>query len=139
MKKIFTLVALAALLYSCLAGSDKSQENEVKDIQGEWAIEEAMGKSTAGGDKEAVITFAADSTFAGNATVNSFFGDYRYVAEGDSLILDHVGMTRMMGGSMEIEAEVEKAINALVTVELADSVAVLFDKDKNQVMKLRRK
>ena len=44
-----------------------------------------------------------------------------------------------MGGSMEIEAEVEKAINALVTVELADSVAVLFDKDKNQVMKLRRK
>ena len=82
---------------------------------------------------------SADSTFAGNATVNSFFGDYRYVAEGDSLILDHVGMTRMMGGSMEIEAEVEKAINALVTVELADSVAVLFDKDKNQVMKLRRK
>ena len=56
MKKLFTIVMVCALLSSC--GSDeKKVEGNVGNIKGDWLIEEAMGKSTSGGEKEAFIIF----------------------------------------------------------------------------------
>lgn len=79
MKKLFTIVMVCALLSSC--GSDeKKVEGNVGNIKGDWLIEEAMGKSTSGGEKEAFISFGEDGKFNGNTTVNSGTGEQRLSA-----------------------------------------------------------
>ena len=106
MKKFFILSAICALMCSC--GSQKKVEGNTADLYGEWIIEKAMGLSTEGGEKQAFIKFAPDGKMNGNASVNSFFGGYEL--KGDTLKLGNVGMTRMMGPSMDIEDAVVKAL-----------------------------
>lgn len=138
MKKLFTIVMVCALLSSC--GSDeKKVEGNVGNIKGDWLIEEAMGKSTSGGEKEAFISFGEDGKFNGNTTVNSFFGEYSVVVEGDSLKLSNIGMTRMVGPTMEIEDAIVKALGSYSTVNVSDSTAVMLDEKGEEVLKLRKK
>ena len=73
----------------------------------------------------------------GNASVNSFFDSY--TTEGDSLKIDHMGMTRMMGGSMDMEDAITKALNNTATVKIENDEATVFDHDGNAVMTLKRK
>ena len=69
----------------------------------------------------------------------SFFGEYSVVVEGDSLKLSNIGMTRMMGPTMEIEDAIVKALGSYSTVNVSDSTAVMLDEKGEEVLKLRKK
>ena len=135
MKKIFILSAICALLCSC--GSEKKVEGNVKDLYGEWIIEQVNGLGTEGGMKQPFINFAADGKVNGNASVNSFFGAYEL--RGDTLKMGNLGMTRMMGPSMDVEDAIVKVLGEAVTISVKKDVATVMDKEGNAVMKLRKK
>lgn len=135
MKKFFILSAICALMCSC--GSQKKVEGYTADLYGEWIIEKAMGLSTEGGEKQAFIKFAPDGKMNGNASVNSFFGGYEL--KGDTLKLGNVGMTRMMGPSMDIEDAVVKALGESVTIKVNKQSASVLDKNGKVVMELKKK
>ena len=132
MKKLFSIVFGAALM---VMGSCSTQNNVKMD--GEWLITKACGINTVGGDKQASIRFDGKGKVNGNASVNSFFGSY--TTEGDSLKFDHMGMTRMMGGSMDLEDAITKALDNTATVKIENDEATVFDREGNAVMTLKRK
>jgi len=137
MKKVLfiTLSLVAMLLGSC-----KSSNNVVSsstDIQGEWSIEVAMDKSTQGGDQPATIIFGKDGRINGCATVNSFFGDY--AIKNGKLSFSTVGMTRMMGQSMDIERAICDALDMTNTVKVDGATATVYDKSGKVVMLLKKK
>lgn len=136
MKRILGLPMLASLLMLGSCGTCKKQNMET-DITGTWTIVEAMGKSTAGGDSEAVITFDNEGKLNGNASVNAFFGDYKFKT--GTLSFSNVGMTRRMGQSMDIEASVIQAVNKSATISIDGNSAVISDKNGKKVMTLRKK
>lgn len=121
----------------CSCGSQKKVEGNTADLYGEWIIEKAMGLSTEGGEKQAFIKFASDGKMNGNASVNSFFGGYEL--KGDTLKLGNVGMTRMMGPSMDIEDAVVKALGESVTIKVNKKSASVLDKNGKVVMELKKK
>lgn len=127
---------LASLLMLGSCGTCKNQ-NMKTDITGTWTIVEAMGKSTVGGDSEAVITFSSDGKLNGNATVNAFFGDYSFKT--GTLSFSNVGMTRRMGKSMDIEANVIQAVNESASISVDGNSAVISDKNGKKTMTLRKK
>ena len=107
------------------------------NVDGEWVITNVNGKSTEGGERQAEIMFDGKGKVNGNASVNSFFGSYS--VEGDSLKFGPMGMTRMMGGSMEIEDAITKALGEVATVKVDGDKAVIMDAQGNEVMQLERK
>ena len=137
MKMKLGLIAMlmATILSSC--GCSKKLEASSTTIQGEWTIETAMNKSTEGGEKQAFINFNSDGKMNGNATVNSFFGGY--TLKGNEISFTQVGMTRMMGASMDIETAITQAIGEANTIEIKGDDATIADKAGNTVMVLKRK
>ncbi|MGN0214114.1 MAG: META domain-containing protein [Muribaculaceae bacterium] len=132
MKKVFLIVfgAVFMVLGSC------STQNTAK-IDGEWLITKAYDVNTVGGDKQAAIRFDGKGQVNGNASVNMFFGSY--TAEGDSLKFGAMGMTRMMGSSMEMEDAITKALGNTATVKIENDEATVFDREGKAVMTLKRK
>ena len=127
MKKFFYFIACAAIAISCAT--------KTADISGKWNIESACGLSTENGERPAYIIFK-DGKVNGNASVNSFFGEYKY--ENGKLSFSAMGMTRMMGASMEIEDSVMSAINRLATLKIEGEDAVAYDAEGNAVLTLTR-
>ena len=127
MKKFFYFIACAAIAISCAT--------KTADISGKWNIESACGLSTENGERPAYIIFK-DGKVNGNASVNSFFGEYKY--ENGKLSFSAMGMTRMMGASMEIEDSVMSAINKLATFRIDGDKAVAYDAEGNAVMTLTK-
>ena len=107
------------------------------DIKGSWKITEACGMSTAKGDSQAEITFADGGKVNGNASVNTFFGSY--TLNGQKLQLSGIGMTRMMGQSMDVERAVTKALDTAASVSISGSTATVADASGTVVMRLTRK
>lgn len=137
---LMTLAAIGLLTASCSSSTSNTANGSAAEsccaagaanaLIGHWRITEACGLSTEGGDEPATISFDDSLRVNGCATVNLFFGDYRL--SGDTLLMDHVGMTRKMGQSMTIEAAVTDGINrALIvgrdgsSVTLADSTGIV--------------
>lgn len=131
MKKFIRLSMACAILTLFSCTSQKSFS-----LEGSWNIVSANGVSTAEGEKRAFISFDAEGKVNGNASVNSFFGDYEL--DGESLKLDHVGMTRMMGPHMEIEAAVVDAVNSTSSIKVKGETAVVFDADGKEIMTLEK-
>lgn len=133
MRTGFLAAMLAVLLTSC--GCGKSIVT-AESLQGEWRIEKALDKSTDGGEKAATISFTSDGKINGCATVNSFFGSYEL--KGNALSLSQIGMTRMMGPSMDIEDAITQALNQTKSIEVKGNAATIYDKDKKAIMTLRK-
>ena len=127
MKKFIYFIACAAIAISCAT--------KTADISGKWNIDSACGLSTANGERPAYIIFK-DGKVNGNASVNSFFGEYKY--ENGKLSFSAMGMTRMMGASMEIEDSVMSAINKLATFRIDGDKAVAYDAEGNAVLTLTK-
>lgn len=127
MKKILSLIACAIATVAC---ADRSA-----DISGRWSIETACGMSTEGADTPAFISFE-DGRVNGNASVNSFFGEYS--RRNDRLTISRVGMTRMMGGSMEIEQAVIDAVNSIASLKVEGDKATAYNAEGEAVMTLAR-
>lgn len=133
-RKFFAFALLCALICSC--GSDKKVVGDAKNLYGKWFIEEAMAKSTMDAEKRPFINFDKDGRMNGNASVNTFFGDYSF--DGKTLKLDNVGMTRMMGRSMDVERSVSDALDKSVTIKIDGKNAKVLDKKGNVVMVLMK-
>lgn len=133
-KNIIMAAFIAATMSACT--TEKTILNTGGGLFGEWKIEQAMGKSTANGDRPATINFGNDGRINGNASVNSFFGGY--TSDGKNMSFTHIGMTRMMGQSMEIEDAVTQAINTTARISINGNSAQVYDKDGNVIMKLTR-
>ncbi|MCM1146490.1 MAG: META domain-containing protein [Bacteroidales bacterium] len=58
--------------------------------------------------------------------------------DGRNMTFSQVGMTRMMGQSMEIEDTVTQAVNTTARMSVNGDEALVYDKDGNIVMKLTR-
>lgn len=132
MRKFFVLALLCALICSC--GSDKKVVGDVKNLYGKWFIEEAMNSSTADAEERPYISFEKDGKMNGCASVNLFFGDYKF--DGKNLKLGNVGMTRKMGASMEVEDAVSEALGKSLTIKIDGEKAQVFDKSGKIVMTL---
>ena len=113
-----------------------STQKSAMDITGKWNIEKAMGKSTAGADTSPFISFDKEGNINGNASVNSFFGSYNL--NGDKISFSNLGMTRMMGQSMDIEQAITEALGSTSTIKAEDFDAVFFNEKKDTVMILRK-
>ncbi len=100
-------------------------------------IEEAMSKSTQGGDSETVIVFNEDGTVGGNTSINSFSGEYKQ--EGENLTFSNIGLTQAMGESVEIEQAVVEAINNVASIKMTDDKLEILNKDGNTVLVLKKK
>lgn len=132
MKKFFAIAITAAMMILCSCAS----KNNV-NMEGQWVITNACGVSTVGGDSEAFIEFDGKGNINGNATVNTFFGSYS--TKGDSLTFGTMGMTLMLGQSMEMETAITKALNSTATVKVENDEATIFNKNGESVMTLKRK
>lgn len=131
-KKIFAFALMCALICSC--GSNKNVTGDVKELYGKWYIEEAMAHSTMDAETRPFINFGKDGRMNGNASVNTFFGDYSF--DGKILKLDNVGMTRMMGRSMDVERSVSEALDKSVTIKIEGKKAAVLNKKGDVVMVL---
>lgn len=132
-----SLLATGMIVVGCNSG--KTVVADAASLHGEWSIVEAKGISTKDGTRPATITFSADGKVNGCATVNSFFGEYKF--DGKTLSFDHLGLTRMMGmeHSMKIEEAVVDAINKTKSATVKKNKATLFDAEGNKVIELRSK
>lgn len=133
MKKLILIMSTSVLMMAAMSCASQKQ---VK-MDGEWTITNACGVNTVGGDKQAAIIFDGKGNVNGNASVNSFFGSYEVV--GDSLKFGPMGMTRMMGGSMEMEDAITRALGVSATVKVDGNIATVYDKGGNVIMTLKRK
>lgn len=134
MNRIVIAALSAGMIFLSSCGNTKVASDQIK---GDWHIEEAMGVSTVGAEKEAFISFDGNGKVNGDASVNTFMGSY--VFDGESLKLDNIGMTMMLGASMEIEDAITKAINSAAKIEIDGDKAVVRNDAGEQIMTLVRK
>lgn len=106
------------------------------DITGTWNIEKAMGKSTVGAETAPFIQFENDGKMYGNASVNRFFGNYQL--KGNKLKFSNLGMTLMLGASMDIEDAVKQAIDRSNTIKADNFKAYIFGEKNDTVMVLKK-
>lgn len=134
MKKILYFALVASILFGCC--SVKKVVPEVA-IKGNWNIVEAAGVATQEGFNKASISFEEGGKVNGTTSVNSFFGSY--TVSGDSLSFSNVGMTRVMGDTMETEDAVVNGINTASLVKFTDKdTAHVYDSEGIEVLKLER-
>lgn len=126
-KTLLTIAAIAALSACCNCTTENA-------LAGKWNIESAMGTSTEGAENQAFIEFSENGSLSGNASVNIFNGSYKL--DGENLTLENIGMTKMMGASMEIEDAVTAALNATATVSINGEQAFVLNETKDTVMVL---
>ncbi|GEM_PF-426371 len=126
------IITFASVLVLAGCAGQKTIENI--DLTGKWAIESAMGVSTENAENPAFISFEDKGRIHGNASVNIFNGEYKL--DGQRLSLTNIGMTRMMGASMEIEDAITEAINQVASVATADGRAYFFNAKNDTIMKL---
>ncbi len=137
MMKNTLILAAAAMMMLGSCSSQKSVGESGAALLGKWMITKAMGHGVENAETKPYIEFAKDGRFNGNASVNSFFGDY--TVNGKDIKMKHVGMTRMMGASMDVEDAVTKALNSTTTVEVRKNNAALKDKGGTVVMVLKKR
>ena len=129
MKILYILISLF-ILTSC------SSQKAFLQLDGNWSIIEAMGKSTATGEKQPFITFESGKVH-GNASVNLFHGSY--TLKGSHLTFSHMGMTMMMGRSMDVEAAITQAFEKTTRIACSKDQLYLLDAQKDTVMTLVKK
>ena len=130
MKKYIFSALCAIAITSC------STQKTAMDITGTWNIEKAMGKSTVGAETAPFIQFEDDGKLYGNASVNGFFGNYEL--KGNKLKFSNLGMTVMLGASMDIEDAVKQAIDRSNTIKADDFKAYIFGEKNDTLMVLKK-
>ena len=129
--------ALAACMAFCNCANVKTNKFSTQpDILGQWTIVEANGMSTDSAETTPFILFGDSGRVNGNASVNTFFG--QYTQSGDSIFLEQVGITSMMGHDMDTEMAITSALAQWVTLEAEDSMLYAKDKDGQVVMTMKR-
>ena len=134
-KTLFSALVASALLFSCTS-EKRTVNTSSSNITGEWNITEASGIGTENAETMPFIHFTDSGTVHGNASVNTFFGEY--TLKGDSLFFNQMAATSMMGHDMEVEMAVMSALAQCATVDIQDSTLNVKNHDGNVVMSLTR-
>ena len=135
-KTLLSALVASTFLFSCT--NEKNTGNTTTaNITGEWNITEASGIGTENAETMPFIHFTDSGTVHGNASVNTFFGEY--TLKGDSLFFNQMAATSMMGHDMEVEMAVMSALAQCATVEAQDSTITVKDHGGNTVMTLKRR
>ena len=134
-KTLFTALVAFTAFCSCTDGNGTGNTAE-PNVTGKWAIVEANGLSTSCAETAPFIQFCDSGMVNGHASVNTFFG--QYTQSGDSIFLEQVGITSMMGHDMETEMAITSALAQWVTLEAEDSMLYAKDKDGQVVMTMKR-
>ena len=137
MGKVTFILCIITIMSISFSACTSNKDTVGVSIKGAWDILLANGVSTAGGDHQAYISFEANGEMNGNASVNSFFGSYKY--SGNKLFLMNVGMTRMMGANMKIEDAVIQALNSVSTIKINGNSASVYNSRGNEIMILKKK
>lgn len=132
MKQLF----ISAFLMCAVAGLTGCATHQAQNIQGKWMIRSAKGTNTSQAETAPFIEFGQDGHVHGNAAVNSFSGSY--ALKGESLTLNNIGMTMMMGPHMEIESAVANALNETSYIKAKGDSANVYDRNRNPIMVLVR-
>ena len=128
---------LACSLASTVIGCNSSKSSILaSDIYGEWRIENVMGKSTADAESETFISFGRDGNVNGCASVNNFFGEYKL--KNGRLSFSNVGMTQMLGFSMDIDDAVAEALRKTAKIEIKGNTATVKSLDGKVIMTLKK-
>lgn len=135
-KTLLSTLAASAFLLACTNTKNADNANTAS-ITGEWNITEANGIGAENYENQPFIHFTDSGTVHGNASVNTFFGEY--VLKGDSLFFDQMAATSMMGHDMELEMGIMSALAQCATVEAQDSTVIVKDHGGNTVMILKRR
>ncbi len=125
--------SLATTAFGCNSGKNSIMTS---DIYGEWRIENAMGKSTAGAESETFISFSKDGNVNGCASVNNFYGEYKY--ENGRLSFSNVGMTQMLGYSMDVDDAISEALRKTAMIEIKGNTATVKSLDGKAIMTLKK-
>lgn len=132
-KKIVITMAASTL---ALVGCTVQSTSEPVDIVGKWNIEKAMNVTTEKATNPTFINFDKDGSVNGNASVNLFKGTYKL--NGDSLKISDIGMTMMMGPSMDVEDAVTKALNTTALVKAENGKLYVFNETNDTIMVLAK-
>ena len=136
MKKTLFSALVACMAFCNCANVKTNKFSTQPDILGQWTIVEANGMSTDSAETTPFILFGDSGRVNGNASVNTFFG--QYTQSGDSIFLEQVGITSMMGHDMDTEMAITSALAQWVTLEAEDSMLYAKDKDGQVVMTMKR-
>lgn len=136
MKKTLFSALVACMAFCNCANVKTNKFSTQPDILGQWTIVEANGMSTDSAETTPFILFGDSGRVNGNASVNTFFG--QYAQSGDSIFLEQVGITSMMGHDMDTEMAITSALAQWVTLEAEDSMLYAKDKDGQVVMTMKR-
>lgn len=132
MKKVLLAAACAISLIGC-TGQKNAKD---MDITGKWNIEKAMGVSTQTAERPTYIIFDKDGKVNGCASVNVFSGEY--ALKGEKLTLSYIGMTKMMGASMDVEDAVTNAINTTASIKVKGDNAYILNAKNDTIMVLSK-
>lgn len=135
MKKTI-LMAAATIMMICSCATKTMTGITPASIAGTWAITEAMSKDVKNAETAPFISFSEQGEVNGNASVNTFFGGYS--VKNGKLKFSNLGMTRMMGRSMDVEDAISKALDLAETIQVNGNEAVMKDKSGNAVLKLKK-
>lgn len=133
MKKNVFAMAVSSL---ALVGCSVQGTSEPIDIVGKWNIEKAMNVTTEKATNPTFINFDKDGSVNGNASVNLFKGTYKL--NGDSLKIADIGMTMMMGPSMDVEDAITKALNTTALVKAENGKVYVFNEANDTIMVLSK-
>ena len=138
MKKTLFTALVACMAFSNCTNVKTNKFSTQPNILGQWTIVEANGMSTDSVENIPFIQFGDSGRVNGNASVNTFFG--QYTLKGDSISFDQIGATMMMGREkdMQVEMAIMSALAQSATLEIQDSVMNAKDHDGNVVMTLTR-
>ena len=131
--------ALSLVLTLGACGSGK-QVASVEDLQGEWAVVEVKGDAIPS-DSEAFLGFnVADKQVYGNCGCNSLTGIWATNdGQPGSLLLDQVGVTRMMCPDMTTEDAILSALAEVKGFGIENDILTLTDAEGNELVELKKK
>lgn len=130
--KLFAIILGTLTMMACGAQRDAQQP----DITGKWNIDNAMGISTQTAENPTFIDFEANGKMNGNASVNTFNGSF--TLNGENLTLSNIGMTRMMGASMDVEDAITQALNNTASIHVDGEKAFIFNASNDTIMVLSK-
>lgn len=140
MRNVFFMWMAVILLCACSSSKESKGGLPGLSLQGEWQVVSVYGAGVEEAETQPYISFQDSGKVAGNAGVNSFFGNYSSDG-GASLTFNGMGMTRMMGSpaSMAVEKSVNKALGEAASVKKSDDGIIVLNAKGETVMVLKRK
>jgi heat shock protein HslJ len=129
--KIILSFAVMAFLFSGCAAVTNTLKNSVQLFGTPWKLIQINGNQAvipAGADVATLALSAADASFGGTGSCNSFYGNY--VINGTQLSFKNLGSTKMACDNMNLEIDYFHALNTVDSYKIVDKTLYLYSGNK---------